>query len=545
MLDLNLTTVTLFTLVVSTSILIFFLFSSNSHSRSKTPCPESYPIIGNVIGFILNFHRFHDWVADMLSETPSLTLRVRTLFNLSSGIATANPHNVEHLLLSNFRNYVKGSRFYDTLQDFLGLGIFNVDGDLWIIQRKIASHEFNTKSLKHFISETVKSEISKRLIPFLWNACDENKVIDIQDVMQKFGFDNICNVAFGVDPASLSSDETYENKQHLCFARAFDDAVEISSSRFMSPLPFTWKVKRFFNVGSEKRFKEAVEVINDYAMDIIRSKEGDDGTKLQMDNGKQVHRDQDLLSRFMSSSINLEFRDHEQRRKFLRDIVISFILAGRDSTSTALTWFFWLISGHPRCACLIYKELLEVTTKLAMSAPESLPVTFNYDDLKKLHYLHAALTESMRLFPPVPINSRLTVDDDVLPDGTQVKKGWFADYSAYAMGRMEKLWGRDCSEFKPERWLNADGVFQAPNQFHFPVFHCGPRICLGKEMAYVQMKSVAAAVIYEFEVTAVDGGGCPEKMKNPPYMLSLLLKMRGGLPVRLKRRERPSKLISI
>ncbi|KAF3454300.1 hypothetical protein FNV43_RR04747 [Rhamnella rubrinervis] len=471
------------------------------------------------------------------SETPSLTLRVCTFLNLSNGIATANPLNVEHLLLSNFPNYVKGSRFNDILQEFLGHGIFNVDGDLWIIQHKIASYEFNTKSLKHFISETVKSEILKRLIPLLWNACGENKIIDLQDVLQKFTFDNVCNIAFGVDPVSLNTDKMSENVRQLCFAKAFDDAVEISSSRFMLPLPLIWKIKRFLNIGSEKRFKEAVKVINDYAMEIIRFKEGDSGTKVRMDNGNEVHRDQDLLSRFMSSSVNLEFRDQEQRRKFLRDIVISFVLAGRDSTSTALTWFFWLISGHPRCAYLIYKELSKAVTTVSM--PESLPITFSYNELKKLHYLHAALSESMRLFPPVPINSRLAVDDDVLPDGTQVRKGWFADYSAYAMGRMEKVWGHDCREFKPARWLNADGVFQTPDQFRFPVFHCGPRICLGKEMAYVQMKSIAAAVIYEFEIIAVDGGGCSEKMMSPPYVISLLLKMRGGLPVRLKRREQP------
>nr|POE81165.1 cytochrome p450 94c1 [Quercus suber] len=143
----------------------------------------------------------------------------------------------------------------------------------------------------------------------------------------------------------------------------------------------------------------------------------------------------------------------------------------------------------------------------------------------------------MRLFPPVPMESRLAVDDDVLPDGTYVGKGWFCDYSAYAMGRMKKIWGEDYREFRPERWLNDDGDFQPSDQFRFPVFHCGPRICLGKEMAYVQMKSVVAALMFEFEIMAVDGGASPEKMMNPPYMLSLLLKMRGGLPVRIRRRQ--------
>ena len=425
----------------------------------------------------------------------------------------------------------------DVLYELLGSGIFNVDGQVWMIQRKIASHEFSTNSLKHFISVTVTSEISKRLIPILSRTSDQNTVIDLQDVLQKFSFDNICNVAFGVDPACLSSDyEKHENSVSLSFAKAFDDAVGICSSRFMSPLPLVWKTKRFLNIGSEKRLKEALQVINTYAMEIIRSKEE------KMKKGDKLLRDQDLLSRFMSSSANMEFQDQEQRRKFLKDIVISFILAGRDTTSTALTWFFWLISAHPRCAKLIHKELSEVAK--ASEATTVIPETeyssrtFNYNDLKKLHYLNAALSESLRMFPPVPINSRLVVADDVLPDGMQVGKGWFADYSAYAMGRMEKVWGKDCREFRPERWLDADGVFQPCDQFRFPVFHCGPRMCLGKEMAYVQMKSVAAAVMWEFEITAVDGGGCEKNMINPPYVMSLLLKMRGGLLVRLKRRKR-------
>lgn len=536
---LDLSTIFLSFLAIFLSMFIYTLFSYNSRPQTTTPCPQSYPIIGNLIGFLLNFRRFHDWVADMLSETPSLTLQVNGFLNLSHGICTANPLNVEHLLLSNFPNYVKGSRYYTVLHELLGDGIFNIDGQLWTVQRKIASHEFNTKSLKYFISETVTSEISTRLIPLLCGACEENTVIDLQDVLQKFGFDNICNVAFGVDPACLSSyKKSRQNEENSSFIKAFDDAVGICSSRLMSPLPLVWKTKRYLNIGSEKRFKEAVKIIDTYAMEIIRSKE----VKLDTNGDQQVPKDQDLLSRFMSSIYDTEFQDQEQKRKFLRDIVISFILAGRDSTSTALTWFFWLISAHPRCANLIHKELSEVAKA---SGTKSQSRTFNYDELKKLHYLHAALSETLRLFPPVPINSRLVVSADVLPDGTRVRRGWFADYSAYAMGRMEKLWGQDWREFKPERWLDDElGVFQPSDQFRFPVFHCGPRMCLGKEMAYVQMKSVAAAVMWEFEVIALDGGGCAENLVNPPYVMSLLLKMRGGFLVRLQRRKQQSSVLA-
>ncbi|KAL5764612.1 hypothetical protein ACOSQ2_017206 [Xanthoceras sorbifolium] len=514
MLDLSSASLIFLTLSLC-SISVYLLIFSGSNPSNKNPCPQSYPIIGNLLGFLRNHHRFHDWVAEMLSQTPSSTLQVNSFLNLSHGICTANPTNIEHLLLSNFHNYIKGSRYHNILNELLGQGIFNVDGHAWILQRKIASHEFNTKSLKHFISDVVKSEISNRLLPFLSKACDDDMVIDLQEVLQNFTFNNICNVAFGVDPSCI---------QNSSFVKAFDDAVEICSSRFMSPIPAVWKMKRVMNIGSEKRFKEAIKVINGYAMEIIISKE-------KAHENKEMGRNQDLLSRFMSTSSNMEFQDQEQRRKFLRDIVISFILAGKDSTSTALTWFFWLLAGNPRCAHLIRAELS------SLPELELRPRIFSYDELKKFHYLHAAVSESLRLFPPVPINSRLTVDNDFLPDGTYVGKRWFADYSAYAVGRMEKVWGKDCREFKPERWLDADGAFQPSDQYRFPVFHCGPRMCLGKEMAYVQMKSIAAAVMHEFDITAIDGGASAERMMNPPYSLSLLLKMRGGLPVQIKRRQ--------
>lgn len=535
-------------------LFLFFRLSRSAASPrppggpAETPCPESHPFIGNLVGFLRNRHRFHDWVADMLSRTPSSTLRVHAFLGLSRGVCTSNPVNLQHLLSSNFPNYVKGSRYHAVLRELLGDGIFAVDGHLWSLQRKIASHEFTTRSLKQFISETVGREISDRLLPFLSRACDEGRVVDLQEALQRFSFDNICSVAFGVDPNCFAAaGEAWGiSGRNSAFVKAFDEAVENCSSRFISPLPVLWKLKRFFNIGSEKRFKSNIRVINEFAMEVIRSKEEQLESATGRENSDETSRDRDLLSRFMSSSADLEFRDLEEKRKFLRDIVISFVLAGKDTTSTALTWFFWLIAAHPSCEREILRELSSAAA--AEAATTSEVKIFSYDELKSLHYLHAAVTESMRLFPPVPINSRLTVNDDVLPDGTRVGKGWFADYSAYAVGRSEEVWGPDCREFKPERWLDGgdgdgDGQsvrFRPSDQWKYPVFHCGPRMCLGKEMAYVQMKSVAAAVMAEFEVlpAAEDGGESVRRMAEPPYTLSLLLKMRGGLPVRLRRRRR-------
>ncbi|KAI3700311.1 hypothetical protein L2E82_44937 [Cichorium intybus] len=507
--------------IISLLVILFLRLFRRRHSLVKTPCPQSYPLIGNLIGFLRNRHRFHDWVCDMLSTTPSLTLQVNGFLGLSHGICTADPTNVHHLLRSNFPNYIKGRRYTSVLHELLGTGIFNSDGHLWSSQRKIASYEFNTKSLRNFITDTLKSQLSRSLIPHLSSAADAGETLDLQQVLRKFGFDNICNVAFGVDPGLLTSNS--KDSSSLLFVQAFDAAVENTSNRFMSPLPAVWKMKRFFNIGNERKYKEAIETVNQFAMDIIKSKEEQTDSKT----------DEDLLSRFMASSWDMGFNDTE-RRKFVRDIIISFVLAGKDSTASALTWFFWLLEGHPHCRDLIHKEF---STLMASSVPKIQPTNLTFDDLKNLHYLHAALSESMRLFPPVPINSRLTVDDDKLPDGTYVGKGWFADYSAYAMGRMERIWGSDCREFKPERWLDVNGVYQPSDQFKYPVFHGGFRMCLGKEMAYLQMKSLVVAVMYEFEVEVIGGGGTPEKMVEPPYTLSLLLGMKNGLPVRLKQRQ--------
>lgn len=130
-----------------------------------------------------------------------------------------------------------------------------------------------------------------------------------------------------MDPGWLDTNrtKTASNSVNASFVQAFDYAVELTSDRFMSPVPAVWKIKRFLNIGNERKFKEAIAVINDFAMNIIRSKEREYD---QIKEDKDQDRNQDLLSRFMSSTSSFGIRDQDERRKFLRDIVISFILAG-------------------------------------------------------------------------------------------------------------------------------------------------------------------------------------------------------------------------
>ncbi|PWA46273.1 cytochrome P450 [Artemisia annua] len=360
--------------------------------------------------------------------------------------------------------------------------------------------------------ETAAVELNTRFIPALEKAAEMNRVVDLQELLERYSFDNICKVAFNVDPGCLSGDGTSGSE----FMKAFDEAATLISGRFMYVLPGFHKVKKLFNFGSERRLQKSIATVHKFADNIIKSRM----------EAKDKKSEEDLLSRFMGNS--------EYSPEFLRDIIISFILAGRDTTSSALAWFFWILSFHNKVKEKILFELKTIRHSSSKSSRDF----YSFDELRNMNYLHAAISEGLRLYPPVPVDEKACLKDDVMLDGTFVGKGWFVTYHTYAMGRMESIWGKDCREFRPERWLeeeNCEGniVYRQDNSFKYPVFHGGPRICLGKEMAYTQMKLVAATIIEMFEVEVV----AKTSEKSPPeHVLSLTMRIKDGLMVKLTKR---------
>lgn len=417
---------------------------------------------------------------------------------------TCNPHNVEHMLKTRFDNYPKGKPFSTILGDLLGRGIFNVDGDSWKFQRKMAILELGSVAIRSYALEIVIEEMHTRLIPLFMasssSSITRGGVLDLQDILRRFSFDNICKFSFGLDPGCLQPSLPVS---HL--ANAFDLASKLCAERAMMASPLIWKMKRFFNVGSEKKLKEAIKVVNKLAEEMINKRK---------EMGFSTQNRRDLLSRFMGS-----VNDH----KYLRDIVMSFLLAGRDTVASALIGFFLSLSNYPEVETLIREELDRVMNPVQEFA--------TFEQLRQMHYLDAAVYESMRLYPPVQSDSKFAQEDDVLPDGTFVRKGTRVTYHPYAMGRMERVWGPDCLEFKPERWLE-DGVFVPENPFKYPVFQGGVRVCLGKELALVEMKSVVAALVRRFDIRAMGTNS------EPQFGPGLTASMRGGFPVQVYVRRR-------
>lgn len=266
-------------------ICFYFLHLKHKPKAPKKPGFTSYPLVGTLPEFLWNRQRFLDWSTEILSESPNKTSIFRRPGNIQ-GVITANPDIVEHMLKTKFDNYPKGIRFISLLHDFLGDGIFSSDGMQWKVQRKTASYEFNTKSLRNFVIENLKFEMENRMIPLLQSSYQNGSVLDLQEILQLFAFDNICKLAFNIDPGCLGGDGTSGAE----FMEAFELAAKLSADRFMSALPEFYMIKKFFNMGSEYKLRKSIATVHEFADKIIKSRIKEGGKKKV---------DEDLLSRFI------------------------------------------------------------------------------------------------------------------------------------------------------------------------------------------------------------------------------------------------------
>ncbi|XP_010541445.1 PREDICTED: cytochrome P450 86A1-like [Tarenaya hassleriana] len=498
------------TAVISAYAIWFYLLSR------RLTGPKVFPLVGSLPFLMANRGRIHDWIAENLHAAggtyQTCTIMIPIVAKKQGFYTvTCHPKNLEHILRTRFDNYPKGPMWRTAFHDLLGQGIFNSDGETWLMQRKTAALEFTTRTLRQAMARWVNRAIKNRLWLILDRAVRESKPVDLQDLFLRLTFDNICGLTFGKDPETLSP-ELPENP----FAVAFDTATEATLQRFLYP-GFLWRVQKILGIGSEKRLEKSLQVVEDYMNEAIDARKNSPSD--------------DLLSRFLKKrDVDGKFLPID----VLQRIALNFVLAGRDTSSVALSWFFWLVMDHPEVENKILKEISMVLRETRGDDPTKWteePLMF--DEADRLVYLKAALAETLRLYPSVPQDFKYVVEDDVLPDGTYVPRGSTVTYSIYSIGRMKSIWGDDCLQFRPDRWLSAEGDrFEPPKDgYKFVAFNAGPRTCLGKDLAYLQMKSVASAVLLRYRLSPVPGHRVQQKM-------SLTLFMQNGLRVLMQPRPR-------
>jgi cytochrome P450 len=121
------------------------------------------------------------------------------------------------------------------------------------------------------------------------------------------------------------------------------------------------------------------------------------------------------------------------------------------------------------------------------------------DDLKELRFCCAVFNEVLRMHPPVSIDGRLCSSDDVVPSGVAIPRGTFVWIPNAAIGRDPNRWERP-DEFVPDRWLStsAEPIRRVDEYLH-PVFWGGPRLCIGKDAARLEVVAVAKEFLQHFD----------------------------------------------
>lgn len=284
--------------------------------------------------------------------------------------------------------------------------------------------------------------------------------MDMFNLMNRFTLDSIGEIGFGADIGSLQSADSP-------FLHAFDKAQQIILYRFVIP---GWHFFRALGLGTEWGTRKNFKLLRDYSKRIVKD----------LKENVEAEAGDSFVGLFMKSG-------EVHSTTLLQDLVINFLIAGRDTTAQAMSWCFWNIAQHPE----VEKKILEEADRVVGSEP------LTYDHIAKLEYLQAVLNESLRLYPSVPIEFKYVLKDDTLPNGTFVPRGSCVIFSSYCMGRSPDLWGKDAEEFKPERWLTMEGPV---DPYKYPVFHGGPRECLGKRLAIVEMKALMLRVLQAVKV---------------------------------------------
>lgn len=439
---------------------------------------------------------------------------------------TIDPCIVEHVLryptpMSSSSKpvavYEKGPQWRTAFQDLLGNGIFNADGDTWRGQRKIASHEFSIRSLKTFLGDVFCNHLHS-VLRIVRASADAGEVIDVQALFSRYTLDAIGHIGFGVDVGCLENGAIA-----AAFADAFDTATRLSGGRFVDPL---WKVKRWVNCGTEAQLRRALRYVHEFTDKVI--------TERRTVSAGDLSSRGDLLSRFM-------LKDYSDEQ--LRDTIINFVLAGRDTTAILLTWTVFELAQHPEVVVKLRAEAEALaragtTAAAAAAVAESQTVPAPLRALLdpkggSSPYLKATLTEVLRLHPSVPLDFKTALRDDQLPDGTQIKAGERVMFVTYAMGRDPQLWA-DPLRFDPSRHLGAEGEFVFPPSFKFPVFLAGPRTCLGKDMAYLGAGLLLTQLLSHFDLELMDD---PSQIT---YDIGLTLWTPHGLRVRFRERVIPA-----
>ena len=464
----------------------------------------------------------------------------RGWLNRSTLIATS-PETLKTVLSDHTYDYEKPNKFTTLLRRVLGDGLILVEGDVHKFQRKHLLPSFQVKYIRDLypmfwaksceLSNSLLSESppaqtpdTKELVedirtPSANTISGTTLLTDANGTVLEFGewcmrvtLDIIGIAGLGRDFNALQNPhDELVRRYHLLLEPSREKlvwfAMQIVLPQWLvSMLP--WKVNR--EVTGVQRY------LYKFALDIAQQR------RKRFEDDKQARESMnDILSLLVKSN---DFSDID-----LAHQTLTMMAAGHETTSSTLSWCMYLLSLNSEIQTRVREEV-----RASLPSPHS-GDTISAAQIDGLPWLNAVCNETTRLYPTVPITAREVVRAGTPLGGYALPLGTNVLLTPWAINRCEAFWGEEANEFRPDRWINADGTGNntggAPSNYALMTFLHGPRSCIGQGFARSELKCLLAAVVgrYEFELTK------PVETYYPAGLITS--KPNGGMWLRLREVE--------
>ena len=438
--------------------------------RKLPPGPPGLPVIGS----LLDFRR------DPLEFFTSCARRYGDVVRYQIGPVTAyllnRPDYIEDALTLHGRALVKG-RALQAGRNLLGDGLLVSEGDVWLRQRRLAQPAFHRERIAAYGAAMI--DHARRMLA-TWQ---DGETRDIQREMVLLTLPIIVQTLFSVSLDREAGEVGRALQIYLDeFKHQIDQGMLIPS---WLPTPSRWRAQR------------AIARLESLIFRIIHERRAGG-----LNNG-------DLLSMLLQAR---DENDQPMTDRELRDEVMTLFLAGHETTAVTLTWTWYLLATHP-----------EVEAKLAAELQNVLGGRWpSVADLPQLCYTEKVIKESMRVYPPVWVITRMA-SQDIAIGGYPVPAGTSLALSQWVMHHDPRYFDRP-DQFNPDRWTD-DFTRQLPKFAYFP-FGGGPRICLGAQLAALEAALLLAAIAQHFRLTLASPAPVklwPALTLHPEHGISLKL----------------------
>jgi fatty acid omega-hydroxylase len=432
---------------------------------------------------------------------------------------SVSPAEIQYILSTNADNYVKG-KLSKSFDEIIGQSTFSTDGETWRFHRKITVSILNRDAVMS--SGKILNQKLKRLESYL--LCKEGQVVDFQEVSYKLILDVLFQWAFGLEVDQFNEDDgdiIFNGKNISEVIDAFDKLQLYTHQRFTD---LFWQLKQKFCIGErEKNVKKCKTIMDDFCLGLIqetrqRQKNETGSSPYSQSNASDR---EDIISRFLRYK---EKGNSPCSDKELRDFCMGFLLAGRDTTAAALAWCLYELTKHPAWILSLREEVDELCGKGGGDWDSS--KGFTVDSVNRMKVVHVIVLETLRLHSPAPDNYRFAVNNDKLPDGTEIPAGSLVMFSPYTINHSEHIWGETSDEFDPSRWMHLG----EPSPSRFPTFGLGPRQCPGRTIGLMELKMALSFLVWRFDFTDQVG-------HDGDYEWRLVMSMKNGFPVRVSARK--------